>query len=74
MVSSYTDKLSTEKRKQYYISTRNTDRKLTEFWEIYIYTVISYIMQRPSLESCDVKENTSFIHRSHQYSTTIMDV
>lgn len=59
MATSYTDKLSTEKRKQYYISTRNTDRKLTEFWEIYINTVISYIMQRPSLELCDVKENIS---------------
>lgn len=52
MATSHTDKLSTEKlTQQYNDSTCYTDRKFTEFWEVYSYVMISYIMQRPPLKS-----------------------
>ena len=52
MATSHTDELSTEKlTQQYNDSTCYMDRKFTEFWEVYNYSVISYIMQRPPLKS-----------------------
>lgn len=69
MATSHTDKLSTEKlTQQYNDSTCYTDRKFTEFWEVYSYVVISYIMQRPPLKSVWYKRE-----KTHEYACTKYD-